>query len=154
MDIKTFFDDVFFNYRVAGLIVCENKVLLHKFVKDDFWNLPGGRVKAGERSSDALKRELEEEIGFKVRDLKINHIAENFFGFNDKRFHELLIVYKITLNDQDEITKQEEFRSIENNEIIYHWFDKDEVKNIKCLPEIIYHLVNKDGEELEHSFGK
>jgi len=52
--------------RVDSILEEDNKILLAKRKKDPFkgsWNLPGGKVNAGERVEDALKRELFEETG-------------------------------------------------------------------------------------------
>lgn len=52
----------------AGALVREDRVLLGHRVAGrryfpDCWDLPGGHVEPGERSEDALVRELREEIG-------------------------------------------------------------------------------------------
>ena len=52
---------------VAGLIVSEGRVLLlHRSntgFGDGFWSLPGGKIDSGEKPSEAIKREIFEEIG-------------------------------------------------------------------------------------------
>jgi hypothetical protein len=35
-----------FNYRVAGVAVHHNSVLLHRVNSDPFWTLPGGQSRA------------------------------------------------------------------------------------------------------------
>jgi mutator protein MutT len=43
------------------------------------WGLPGGMIEYGERIEDATKREVEEEMGIKIRIIrKSNNIYENF----------------------------------------------------------------------------
>ncbi len=63
---------------VKGLIVQDNKLLLLKkskrdYIKQSFWDLPGGRMDAQEKPKQTLERELKEElIGIKqirVQDL-------------------------------------------------------------------------------------
>lgn len=44
MDVVFKADKAVFNYRVAGIWIKNGYVLLHRFVNDDFWTLPGGRV--------------------------------------------------------------------------------------------------------------
>jgi 8-oxo-dGTP diphosphatase len=52
---------------VAALIVRENKVLICQRTKDQpmplKWEFPGGKVEPGEKPKEALRRELEEELG-------------------------------------------------------------------------------------------
>lgn len=58
--------------RVAvGLIFDEtNRILLGRRVRRDLyfgkWEFPGGKIKAGESTAEALQRELREEIGISV----------------------------------------------------------------------------------------
>ena len=144
-------DTVKFNFRVAGLIEHNNRVLLHMMGDVDFWNMPGGRVQADEDTLTALKRELDEEIGFKADNAKLIEVAENFFGFGGKRYHELLFVYKIVAHDSDKITSQQDFAPFDKTDAVYHWFDKSEVKDEKCLPRLIYELATRDTTKFIHS---
>ena len=59
--------DIRFNYRVVGIVFNKTHVLLHRAEEDNFWALPGGRVELLEPSKDALKREMQEELGVEVR---------------------------------------------------------------------------------------
>jgi len=67
------FPDAFYRVTVKGLCVRDGKVLLiHDYTgrtEEDFrpdWELPGGGLEFGESFTDALKREIKEEMGLKI----------------------------------------------------------------------------------------
>lgn len=54
---------------VKAVITASERILLVKETHDDgshFWTLPGGGVEDGESQSDALRRELLEELGCRI----------------------------------------------------------------------------------------
>lgn len=59
----------------AGAVIFndEGEVLLlkHRFRAGSGWGLPGGFMETGEQPIDALRRELREEIGLEVDDVKV-----------------------------------------------------------------------------------
>ena len=52
-----------FNYRIAGVVIHEGKVLLMTEDRIDFWYLPGGRAHMFESSVQALQREIQKKLG-------------------------------------------------------------------------------------------
>ena len=63
-------------------------------VKDEIFYRPlGGSIEFGERSMDAVIRELREELGAEVTDLRWLGVIENLFTFNGKPGHEIVMVY-------------------------------------------------------------
>ena len=89
-----------FNYRVAGVIIRDNHVLVCREDTDDFVLLPGGRVEFGEASDKALYREIEEELMCTARVERLLFSAENFFEREGERYHEIAHYYAVTLPDE------------------------------------------------------
>ena len=82
-------DGNIFNYRIAGVTIVDDKVLLHRLEKDNFWALPGGRCELLESSKDAIYREYIEEANIKVEVGEPLWILEMFFNHEGYRYHEI-----------------------------------------------------------------
>lgn len=98
-DVSIMIDNVKFNYRAGLIIECGNKILVEVNPDIDFVTLPGGRVKTLESSKEGLKREIKEELDFSIKekDLCLRGIIENFFEFDNKKYHELFFCTKLLL---------------------------------------------------------
>ena len=64
---------------VRAVLVREGRVLLVRHTYQDHWYLPGGGVKKGETLTEALKRELREEVGAAVENLELLGMYSNFY---------------------------------------------------------------------------
>jgi ADP-ribose pyrophosphatase YjhB (NUDIX family) len=64
-----------------------------------FFRPLGGGIEFGERSDDAVRRELREEIGAELDELRLLTIFENLFEFEGKASHEIVFVYEGSLAD-------------------------------------------------------
>ena len=97
---------------VGGLIFDDDRrVLMIRTQKwSHLWGIPGGKIKWGERSEDALRRELKEETGLDITDIRFVLVQD---CIHSKEFyrdaHFLLLNYTcratgsappVTLNDE------------------------------------------------------
>lgn len=64
---------------VRAILVQEGQVLLVRHTYQEHWYLPGGGVKKGEMLIEALKRELQEEVGASVEGTELLGMYSNFF---------------------------------------------------------------------------
>lgn len=70
----------------AGIITCDHKILIaqRKRGKDlaFFWELPGGKLEAGETLQECLKREMIEEMDLEITvgDLFMSNVYDYEFG--------------------------------------------------------------------------
>jgi len=75
--------------------------------KQYFYRPLGGNVEFGERTIDALKREIREELGEEIINLKIVLVIENIFQFESSPRHEIMFVYTGDVADGNFYRKKE-----------------------------------------------
>ncbi|MFE8701523.1 NUDIX hydrolase [Cytobacillus sp. FJAT-54145] len=131
-----------FNYRVVGVWIIDNYVLLHREAKDDHWSLPGGRVALMEESGVALKREFQEELGIDVTVERLLWSVENFFQYDHMDFHEIGLYYKVCAENHS-LFSNEEFHGNEGERLIYKWIPIDELSQITLYPEVIHQELQR-----------
>ena len=82
MDILFKNDDFIFSYRVGGILVHNNKILLQRPKNDDY-AIIGGHVASMEISAETLKREFEEELHAKIEVDNLMAIGEIYFPWGN-----------------------------------------------------------------------
>lgn len=143
-DLSIMIDDVKLNVRVGAIISYKNKVLVEKNKNVDFMVVPGGRIKTLEDSKLALVRELDEELGikFEQNSMKLVSLIENFFEFDNNKYHELYFVYRIDLEDDNGIC--DGMVNLDNGDSNYYLLDRSEFESGKVLPEVLKDIAYDD----------
>jgi ADP-ribose pyrophosphatase YjhB (NUDIX family) len=149
-----------FTYRVAGIALDVDRVLLLRTEKDNFWFLPGGRVELLEPSQDALIREMQEELEVKVHVERLVWVVENFFEYEGKSYHELALYFLMSFPPDSHLCgKDEAFVGNEEGlKLIFKWHPLDEMeeiplyptflrKRLNSIPQITEHIVHTDAQE-------
>ncbi|WP_144511879.1 NUDIX hydrolase [Bacillus sp. FJAT-22090] len=142
-----------FNYRVAGLLVHNDKVLIMKDENQSYFYVPGGRVMLNETSEDAVKREIREELSTEVNVKRMLWVNENFFVEDTltEKFHEICFFYLLGLKDENILTKGNEFTIIEEGKIhTYYWKCFDELKSINLFPLFLKERITELPLSVEH----
>ncbi|MCI0476989.1 MAG: NUDIX domain-containing protein [Anaerolineales bacterium] len=67
--------------------------------RETFYRPPGGGVEFGERVIDALRREMHEELGAEIRDVRSLQVTENLFVCNGKPGHEIVWLHSAAFVD-------------------------------------------------------
>ena len=76
-------------------------------VKSEYYYRPiGGGIEYGEKGAEALIREVREEIGTGISNIKYLGTVENIFTFNGEVGHELVQVYDATFVDSSFYTEE------------------------------------------------
>ena len=88
-----------------------NKILVQEGYdqnrKKHFYRPLGGKIKFGEKSSDALQREIFEEIGAGIVDVEYLGVIESIFTYNGKNGHEVIFIYTARFLKQEYYNKGE-----------------------------------------------
>jgi 8-oxo-dGTP diphosphatase len=121
--------------RAAALIVEDKSVLLvaHKKGRHTYWLLPGGGVNFNESLSDALKRELKEELGIDIDISGLAYICDSIDP--ESRRHIINIVFHCSRSGGD-ITLGQDKRLYGHG-----FFSDDRLKNMIIFPPVKDELI-------------
>lgn len=144
-----------FNFRVAGVAYRGDRVLLQRVEGVvDYWFLPGGRVEMLESATEALVREVGEELGVVPRVERLLWIVENFFQLDAFAYHELGLYFAIDL--PPDVPDADEFAGVEVGPALFmRWFPLRELATLDLQPRFLRqalrhppsvptHIVNRD----------
>jgi ADP-ribose pyrophosphatase YjhB (NUDIX family) len=99
--------------RVIALAIVQHEGSLLVFRADDyvkrsyFYRPLGGGVEYGERGSEAVVRELREELGAELCDVRYLGTLENIFTLNGYLGHEIVLLYRADLADRTLYEREE-----------------------------------------------
>jgi len=148
-------DDYVFSYRVAGILIRGNKILLQKPTNDTGFAIPGGHVEFGETNAQTLVREFKEEIGADITVGDLKWVAEIFFTWGDKPCHQICLYYEVALQDETQIPTDGVFIGDERIKgrsfnLEYHWIHLDSLDEIEVYPTNIPELMKRYPEGMQH----
>ena len=145
-DLVLDIDDIILNIRVGVIFKYNDKVLI-EIRKDRTGNsvIPGGRIRIGERSIDALKREIMEEMDILLVDDKIIYkkTMENFFTFDEKKCHEIFFIYEYIVDDEDYQTLLKVKENQDSNITEYIFINYDQFDEVDLLPLEIRNIIKE-----------
>ncbi len=133
-----------FNYRVAAVIRHEGKLLVCRAEKDGFYYLPGGRVKEGETSAEAVRRELREECSSEAVTEGPLFVVEDFFGLHGRRVHELCIYYAATL-----LEPRAAYPTVAGEDDLL-WISEPAVRDLNLKPGFLRERLSNLPRTVEH----
>lgn len=153
MDITFKTSEGRFNYRVAGLLIHEDKLLIMQDENQPYYYVPGGRVMLHEKSEDAIKREIREELSIDVNVKRMLWMNENFFVEDTlkEKFHEICFFFLLEIKDEEIVDHGEEFVVNENGKIhTYYWKRLEELKDINVYPPFLKEKIKELPLHVEH----
>lgn len=100
------------------------------------YRLLGGGVEFGESGSQALRREIKEELGAAIKTPKLLGIEENRFVFNGLPGHEIVFLYETTFSSE-RWYKQEYFPILDSDRgHRAEWVSRKDLHGRKLYPLI------------------
>lgn len=139
--------DYLLNLRVL-LLIETPKGFVFESHEDGYYFAIGGRMKIGESTIEAAKRELFEEIKRDDIDLHLNGIIENFFVGEGNRCHEINFIYRGIIKDEIDLNE------LHSDHIGFVYIQPKDANKFDIKPKVImailngkedfYHLVNRD----------
>ncbi|MES5893612.1 MULTISPECIES: NUDIX hydrolase [Bacillus cereus group] len=150
MDLTFKVEETCFNYRVGAICKHDNKILILQNEGEDYWYVPGGRVKMLENSEDALRRELAEELGVPIEVKRLIWSVESFFTLSERKFHEISFYYEVELhelpaNGVDQYILEEEGRTY-----VFKWVPVEALDAYNLQPAFIKDKVKDMAIHVEH----
>lgn len=149
-DIKLSTEKYKFKFRVSGILILENKILMVKINNNNFYCLPGGHVELMENTKSAVVREFKEETKIDVKVEKLLYLTENFFKGNLGETHELGFYYLLKPKEKIE---QKDFKLVEKDKdgnvtLDFKWLPIENLDNSK--PDFLRHELNKKSKKFKH----
>ena len=140
------------NLRVGAVVLAPSDyVLLCRMKDQDWWFLPGGRIKTNESSLMALERELCEEVGGPFRVVRPIVCAENFFKLDGVCFHELCTFYEVEWLGTKVLEQQD------NASEVFEWVSRKDMLDFDVKPAFIKEYIVNPAQNLKlviHRDGK
>ncbi|MCT0497448.1 NUDIX domain-containing protein [Lactococcus cremoris] len=127
--------------RASGIVRRGNKILLdHVLDTGEYW-LPGGHVKIGETTENALKREFQEELTVAISDVHLTSIIENFRHWHGYRTH--VVEDSLDISDTPVLTA-------DNDNVEKRWVEVSELSNLTTSPSNLTELLTDLSKNLRH----
>jgi 8-oxo-dGTP pyrophosphatase MutT (NUDIX family) len=114
--------------KVIGVFRKGDRILVIRVVDPAdgriFYVPPGGGVEFGERSEEALRREIREELNTELKEPVLIGVIENRFIYAGKAGHEVVFVYQAKFQDESRYeTEQFEITESDGTKLPATWVD-------------------------------
>lgn len=137
--------------RTAGVLIRDDMILVQRDRDGKEYALPGGHVRIGETTADALIREYKEETGADIRCRRLLWTEECFWNWDGRDAHNISFYYLIELCENSDIPVRDEFVSHKDNDnVLIVWIPIETLKNVTVYPEFIKEEVHDLNSSSKH----
>lgn len=154
MDILFKNENYVYSYRVGGILIHNNKILLQRPKNDDY-AIIGGHVELFETAEDALKREFKEELHTDIEVDNLLAIGEIFFQWDKSPCHQIALYYKVHPTVKNTLPSNDVFQGYDDLDhkridLDFCWVPLNELKKITVYPKELIPIVLKNDDKPEH----
>ena len=142
-DFRTKVGNTVFGVRATALIVEEGKLLVVED-EDGFYTI-GGAIQVGERTEEAVIREVKEELGVKAQAGQLAFVVENRFEQDGVSYHNIEFHYLVDLLEDAPLTMQEDEKRQP-----CEWIDIDKLGDINLVPAFLKTALPDWDGQLRH----
>lgn len=124
---------------VKAIIEKDNKILLLKRSEKyehltNCWDIPGGRINFGEEPEEGLRREIKEETGLELKEIK--KIIDAATVFKNEERHIVRITYLCTVEDGD--------TNISHEHTHLEWIPKEKIKELEYKDKLLKKTIDNN----------
>lgn len=141
-DFRTKIENTVFGVRATALIVEDGKLLVVED-EDGFYTI--GSIQVGERTEEAVIREVKEELGVKAEAGRLAFVVENRFEQGGVSYHNIEFHYLVDLLEDAPLTMQEDEKTQP-----CEWIDLDKLQNIQLVPTFLKTALPEWNGQLRH----
>ena len=142
-DFRTKVGNTVFGVRATALIVEEGKLLVVED-EDGFYTI-GGAIQVGERTEEAVIREVKEELGVKAQTGQLAFVVENRFEQAGVHFHNIEFHYLVDLLEDAPLTMQEDERQLP-----CRWIALNQLHTVPLKPGFLKTVLPEWDGQLRH----
>lgn len=114
------------NVAQKAIIEKDGKILVCRGIGDAVWEFPGGRLHAGEAPVEGIAREIREELGIELKDIKPSSIHPSFHYKSNMQ--QVFIAYACTCDSAEIKADASEVEEVK-------WVSKDELSNLPMFDD-------------------
>ena len=142
-DFRTKIENTVFGVRATALIVEDGKLLVVED-EDGFYTI-GGAIQVGERTEEAVIREVKEELGVKAQARQLAFVVENRFEQAGVHFHNIEFHYLVDLLEDAPLTMQEDERQLP-----CRWIALNQLHTVPLKPGFLKTVLPEWDGQLRH----
>ena len=139
-----------FMYRVGGIAVHNERLLVEHDAEHRFCFVPGGRVEYGESAMQALTREVREELGEEATIGRLLLVTDNMFELDGIRYQELALYFLIEFAPGSPVIDRD--GPFEGNEpgTVFEWIPLEAVEQANLFPAFLQPRVKAMPQTTEY----